>query len=580
MMNHKRNVLLGLAAALLVAAAPGRSQAQCSGDPNGSGSITGTDVSIVLACINNPANAVCGTSCGGDGILDCADVNADGALTISDAVLIANEASAAPCPLNPVPICSSAGMPLPCDTVISADITANTTLGACEYELDGTIFVQPGVVVTIRPGATIKGRAVSGDGTPSALVFLQGDCASLGGDNQPAAGEDFSARINAVGTASQPIIFTSDQAVGEKASGQWAGVVFNGCSQTNVPGGVGSSEGFAVAVSFGGGGANDILDESSGVARYVRAEFAGRELAPNNELNVWTMNSLGSCTDFSFIQAHAGADDGFEWFGGTNNMRNVVATANRDDNFDWQLGSAIKVQFGVIQQTAGNVDTAGSNGFEGDNNETTNTLTPYSDPRICNITAIGDTTATGGTNLGMLLRRGTAGRIAKSIFHCWDDGGMRLDGTATAVHACDAPPSPFTLAFQTGPQLLVEASIFGENDSTAGNSPVDCGNNGSTGSECNSTDFCGLIQSTAAFPSGLDNTTRACSTNATISIPCAYGQIDPAPSVASEAANAFDCNSGFGGDPFFVSTNYAGAVDPNAPSWLDTPGGWINFDLN
>lgn len=61
-------------------------------------------------------------------------------------------------------------------------------------------------------------------------------------------------------------------------------------------------------------------------------------------------------------------------------MKNVVATANRDDNFDWQLGSDIKVQYGVIRQTVANLDTASSNGFEGDNNETDNTFETHHHP--------------------------------------------------------------------------------------------------------------------------------------------------------------------------------------------------------
>lgn len=572
MMTKKRRLVLGAVAAALLAVAPRAGQGVCTGDPNGGG-ITGVDVSIILTCVNNPSNPVCATQCGGAGILNCADVNLDGVLNITDAVLVANEAAGAPCPLNPVPICSSPGTQLPCGSTISSDITSNTVLGGCEYFLDGTIYVQPGVVVTVRPGATIKGRTVSSDGTPSALIFLRGNCAALAGNNKPAAGQPFSARINAVGTATQPIVFTSDAPAGAKVTGQWAGIAWSGCSQVNNPSGTGDIEGL-IGVSFGGG-ANNILDESSGVARYVRAEFAGRELAPNNELNVWTMNALGSCTDFSFIQAHMGADDGFEWFGGTNSMKYIVATANRDDNFDWQLGSAIKVQHGVIQQTNLNLDTAGSNGFEGDNNENGNSFLPWSNPKICNVTAIGDPSAPAGNNFGMLLRRGTAARVAKSIFHGFRSGGLRIDQVVTAQHACSAPPAPFNLSGQIpGFPLLVEASIFGDNGS------FDCGNPGSTGAECNSSDFCNLITSTAAFPNGLDNSTRACSINPAISLSTAYGQINPVPSVPAHASNAFDCNVGFGGDPFFDSTNYLGGVPPNGPNWLNTPGGWISFATN
>src|SRR5262245_19016303 len=143
MTNFK--ALLGLATVLAVALSPGRSAAVCTGDPNGGG-ISGADTAIVLTCAANPANAVCASSCGGAGILSCADVNLDGAINIQDAVIIANQVGTLPgtCPLNVVPICSSPGPVLPCGSTISADITSNVRLSGCEYTLDGTVFVQPG----------------------------------------------------------------------------------------------------------------------------------------------------------------------------------------------------------------------------------------------------------------------------------------------------------------------------------------------------------------------------------------------------------------------------------------------------
>jgi len=585
--------LLGLAAVLSVALAPGRSDAQCTGDPTGGG-ITAADTTRVLICAANPANALCASSCGGAGIASCADVNLDGNVNIQDAIIIANQVGTLPgtCPLNVLPICSSPGPVLACGTNINSDITSNVRLSNCEYTIDGTVLVQPGVVVSIAAGATIKGKAVSSDGTPSALVFMQGDCAAMGGDNapgsgtdnQPDAADDFSARINAAGTAANPIIFTSDQPAGARQAGDWGGVAFNGCSHVNLAGGSGTAEGLT-GVTYGGG-ATDIIDESTGFASYVRVEFAGRELSPNNELNVWTMNSLGSCTTFDHIQAHMGTDDGFEWFGGSINMRYLVATANRDDNFDWQLGTTGKLQFGVAEQSALNIDTAGSNGFEGDNSEASPndpTVVPFSNPRMCNVTLIGEQNPPGGNNRGMLLRRGTGGRFAKIITHCFDDRGVELADALTAQHACSGPAG--TLAWQTPlsgvaqPELLVEASIFGDNDQSGTLTDSDCGTPAVAG-QCSTLEWCNLIQSAAAFPAGLGGAPRTVIRDFDISIPCTYGQLDPSPSIAAEAANTFDCSAdaGFDSSGFFVSTNYAGGVDPNNPTWLTTP--WINFDTN
>lgn len=565
-------VAFGTTVALGSASVPAR--AACTGDPNGGG-ITLADVSLMLTCINNPAASACSAACGGAGILNCADVNLDGVLNINDAVIVLNETSPG-CNRNVVPMCSSPGPVLPCGTTISADITSNVVLGSCEYFLDGMVFVQPGNVVTIRPGAVIKGRKVSSDGSPSALVFLQGDCSD---------GNPFTARINAAGTPSSPIVFTSDQPVGSRQAGDWGGVSFQGCSIVNLPGGSGTPEGL-VGVTFGGG-ATPQPNESSGLARYVRAEFAGRELSPDNELNVWTMNALGSCTQFDWIQAHMGKDDGFEWFGGTNNSKYLVATANADDQLDWQLGTQSKVQFALGAQYAGNLDTAGSHGFETDNNENNFTATPVSDPRFCNVTLIGAKGQLGhpsGDFFGLFHRRGTGGQLANILITAMDDAALQLRDAATGEHACsgtclvggnprtdgvtacDAPP--FSLG-GTAPVLRHHRLVL-FNNGTGGTEL--CRNrtgSGNTGSRCNSCEYTSLLQSAGE----VSTADPGLSTGGSFPSPAV---VDPRPGIASAVSGGVDCGVQFA-DPFFDSATYVGAFDPNGSNWLVTPGGWISY---
>jgi hypothetical protein len=559
------------AAALAVATAGKPARAACTGDPNGGG-ITLADVSLVLTCVNNPAASACASACGGQGIRDCADVNLDGQLNINDAVILLNETSPG-CNRNVVPLCQSAGPTLPCGSTIAADITQNVTLGSCEYFLDGTIFVQPGVVVTIRPGAVIKGRKVSSDGSPSALVFLQGDCSD---------GNPFSARINAAGTPSSPIVFTSDQPVGQRLSGDWGGVAFMGCSQVNLPGGQGTPEGL-VGVVFGGG-TTPILNESSGLARYVRTEFAGRELSPDNELNVWTQNALGSCTRFDFLQAHMGKDDGFEWFGGTNNSKYLVATANADDQLDWQLGTVSKVQFALGAQYAGNLDTAGSHGFESDNNENNFAATPVSDPRFCNVTIIGaggQPSQPSGDFFGLFHRRGTGGRLANILVTAMQDAAIQLRDAATGQHACSgtclvggSPRTDGVTACDTPPfslggsaPILRHYSLVLFNNGTGGTEL--CRNktaSGNTGSACNSCEYTSLLQAA----SEISTADPGLITSGLFPAP---GVVDPRP---TNPLPGVDCGALFS-DPFFDSAPYVGAFDPNGVNWMVTPGGWISF---
>ena len=95
--------------------------------------------------------------------------------------------------------------PQPGDAVINADITASRTLFAdTTYTLQGYVKVTNGAVLTIEPGTRIVGDAET---VGSSLWILRG------------------ARIEANGNAAQPIVFTSEKAVGTRAPGYWGGII-------------------------------------------------------------------------------------------------------------------------------------------------------------------------------------------------------------------------------------------------------------------------------------------------------------------------------------------------------------------
>ena len=137
-------------------------------------------------------------------------------------------------------------------------------------------------------------------------------------------------RLYAIGTACDPIIITSDAAPGTQTAGSGGGVVLNGYAKTNA---VTSWAGHSVASdggSIGVCGGNDDND-NSGTLRYVRVEFAGKEITPNNELNAFVWNACGRNTRGDYLQAYQVDDDGFEGFGGTMDQTNVLAIDCRDD---------------------------------------------------------------------------------------------------------------------------------------------------------------------------------------------------------------------------------------------------------
>src|SRR4029434_11337131 len=101
-------------------------------------------------------------------------------------------------------------------------------------------------------------------------------------------------------------------------------------------------------------------NDSSGIVRYVRVEFAGRLLSIDNELNIFTMTGVGAVTTVDHVQAHIGLDDAVEWFGGTVKSRYLVASGSADDMFDWQIGFTGSVQYAYRGETGGNHHTTGS----------------------------------------------------------------------------------------------------------------------------------------------------------------------------------------------------------------------------
>lgn len=291
---------------------------------------------------------------------------------------------------------------------VSENITKDTTWKAGgTYTLKKYIFVESGTL-TIEAGATIKGEE------GSALIITR------------------NAKINAVGTAEKPIVFTSSKPAGQREGGDWGGVVLLGKARINVTGGETTIEGF---FSTSGndltkyGGQDDA--HNCGTLKYARIEFAGYELAPNNELNGLSMGACGSATDIDYVQVHMGLDDGVEMFGGTAPLKHIVITQPDDDGLDYDLGYSGKVQFLIVQQSA----ARGDRGIEASSNKSTPTQEPISLPEIWNATFIGGgaSTAANPTQEGMVFNTGAGVKLRNAIVAHWKNQAVDIDGTASAA---------------------------------------------------------------------------------------------------------------------------------------------------
>jgi hypothetical protein len=296
---------------------------------------------------------------------------------------------------------------------VSGDITEDTKWYAnARYFLSGFVYVKNNATLTIEAGTIIKGVS----GTKGALIIERGS------------------KLMAQGTSTDPIIFTSDKPVGQRASGDWGGIVLCGKATTNK-----HDNGTGVGVAEGGigseyGGSDDA--DNSGVLQYLRIEFPGIPLTStaNSEINGLTLYSVGSGTTIDHIQVSFSGDDSYEWFGGTVSCSNLVAFRGLDDDFDTDNGFRGHVQFAFCVRDPNISDQSGSNGFESDNDADGSVLTPLTKPIFSNITLFGPLCVTNDLpanhlfKRAMHIRRSSQLCVYNSIFAGWPKG-LIIDGT-------------------------------------------------------------------------------------------------------------------------------------------------------
>lgn len=294
---------------------------------------------------------------------------------------------------------------------ITSDITSNTTWTSNNiYTLSGGfIYVRNNAVLTIQPGTIIKGNAAT-------LVITRG------------------AKIQAVGTATQPIVFTSSQPAGSRNPGDWGGIIICGKAPINDPAGERLAEG-GIDPVYGLYGGTDVND-NSGTLKYVRIEYAGVAYQPNNETNSLTMGAVGLGTTIDYVQVSHGGDDGFEWFGGTVNCKHLIVNKTVDDMFDTDYGFTGRIQFAVGMSDSLVADVSGSNGFESDNDATGTTNGPLTKPIFTNVSLFGPRVSGGSTGYNSNfkraahLRRSTSTCTYNSVFVGFPTG-LKIDGTTT-----------------------------------------------------------------------------------------------------------------------------------------------------
>jgi hypothetical protein len=276
------------------------------------------------------------------------------------------------------------------------------------------------VILTIRPGVVLYGAT----GT-SWLVVNRGN------------------RLQAVGSATSPIVFTSrDNVLGlanDDSQGQWGGVVLLGrapitdctVAPAATPGTVDcerQTEGAVDPAYFGGATAND----NSGTIDYVQIRYSGYVLAGNSELQSLTLGGVGSATTIGHFHSHNSSDDGFEIFGGRPTMRRVVITGADDDNIDVDTGFQGAIQYVIaVQKSSGAADSM----IEQDSANALEDNTPRTLMKLANFTFV-HRNAASGNNAAMLFRGKSDATLVNGVITS-PMACLRLNGTN--ILTADAP---------------------------------------------------------------------------------------------------------------------------------------------
>ncbi|MEO0551120.1 MAG: hypothetical protein AAFZ91_14460 [Pseudomonadota bacterium] len=411
--------------------------------------------------------------------------------------------------------------------VLSGTLTSDVRLTRGNlYEFDGRVDVG------IDAGADLSG-------TDTATLTIESGVTLFGNTGQDYLVVNRGSDIRALGSASNPIIFTSEadirgsQPDPDQADGEWGGIVILGSAPQNrcLSGTAYGTdtcqqriEGVTSPDALYGG---DDVSDSSGVLRYIQVKYAGFELTTDNELNGIAFGGVGDGTVVEYIQVHNNADDGVEFFGGTVNAKYLVLTGNNDESIDTDNGYQGAIQYVIVDQ----INDRGDNITEQSSVPEASMVLP-SNPLIANFTFLG----TDGDEV-FRSNSGSIGQLLNGVIvyengcFAWDASAG--DGDNTSFGGVGVDPSFSSVQ-------------------------ADCGTNGA-GLTDSDPETVAAVEAAAAAPNSTFNTM----------LPVINTLISDFINGSTEtAAVATDLTAI---DPFFDDTDYIGAVENANDTWWQ---GW------
>lgn len=272
-------------------------------------------------------------------------------------------------------------------------LTSRTLVSDSTYVLSGDVILRTlptdtsTTTLTINPGTVILGE----HDTNGRLIVEPG------------------AKLIAQGTESSPIIFTSDRLVGQRAAGDWGGVILQGSAPVNNS-----------SLLYGG----TVSDDSSGILNYVRIEFAGNNANGAGLL----LQGVGGATVLDYVQVHRSGNAGIKIDGGEANLLHTVVTQPGSNGISWDNGWTGEGQYWVVQSTAS------AAGVRGSNNPDSPTSTPISNPLLYNVSLVEVESAS--NSIGVIFTNGTLGTIRNSVVLGFETA-LEISGTESNAAAED-----------------------------------------------------------------------------------------------------------------------------------------------
>ncbi len=297
--------------------------------------------------------------------------------------------------------------------ILTGDLTQDSTLSlnSCFY-LEDCFVVKAGYTLTIEAGVHVLAR------TASSFIVEPG------------------AQLIVNGTDNDPVIFTSAEDPGDRAPGDWYGIVIGGLSYTN-------DGPLDMGICTNAMAGDTFPDDNSGMITYLQIHFAGGDTRPKLD-NGFTLNALGSGTIIENVEVTNSASNNFGIYGGTVNMSYLFSLDARQNDFLFSDGYVAKSQFllairkdpdayhaaapshGILIQNNTNIGT----GFTG---------TPLTAPVISNATVIGPDECNDGPFDGdfqdaIRFRQNAGGNVYNSFFGGWPGYGLYIDGGPSVAH--------------------------------------------------------------------------------------------------------------------------------------------------